>query len=126
MTPKFFAMLGAASAFLAIFLGAFGAHALKQSRLKEMLDIFEIGVRYQFYHAFAFFAIAWAISYFSQPIIPLSGLLLLVGTFIFSGSLYLLTFTGIRWWGAITPIGGLILLLGWAMLLFGIWKSSSP
>lgn len=123
MASKIFAVLGAVLAFLAIGIGAFGAHALKQKISKDMLEVFEVGVRYHMYHALALFAIAWAIAFFLHPLIALSGWMILLGTVIFSGSLYILSITSIKWWGMITPIGGIILLLGWLLLIIGIWKS---
>lgn len=122
-SPKFFMLCGAGLAFLAISLGAFGAHALKQKIDKEMLAVFEVGVRYHMFHALSLFVIAWALTYFVHPLISISGLLLLFGTLIFSGSLYILALTSIRYWGAITPIGGVILLLGWLLFAIGVWKS---
>src|ERR1044071_9390539 len=102
---------------LAVALGAFGAHALKARLSADMLQIFETGVRYHFYHALALGLVVVAIQYWPKTNLPtLAGWLFIAGIVIFSGSLYLLAITGIRWLGAITPIGGVAFIAGWACL----------
>ena len=86
----------------------------------EMLNIFEVGVRYQMYHALGLFAVAWAITRWPESNLNAAGWCFIVGIVIFSGSLYLLSFTGMRWLGAITPIGGLAFLIGWAILIWSL------
>lgn len=113
---RLFFALGALSAFLAVGAGAFGAHALKARLSPDMLVVFETGVRYQMYHALALLACAWAASRWPGPLVTSAGVLFLVGTVVFSGSLYILTLTGARGWGAVTPLGGLGLLAGWICL----------
>jgi uncharacterized membrane protein YgdD (TMEM256/DUF423 family) len=115
--------IGAVSAFISVAAGAFGAHALKNRLSTEMLAIFEVGVRYQMYHAFALMAVAWAQTRWPAPLVTTSGWLFVAGTILFSGSLYLLSLTGWRWLGAITPLGGLAFLAGWLCLAWTIWKS---
>ena len=115
MERVFFAC-GAVSALIAVAAGAFGAHALKTRITPEMLAVFETGVRYQMYHALALIACAWAVTKWPGTLASTAGWLFLAGTIVFSGSLYLLTFTGVRALGAITPLGGLALLAGWACL----------
>lgn len=88
-----------------------------------MFDIFEVGVRYQMYHALALLAAAWACSRWPGQLTTLSGWMFLAGTVIFSGSLYILSTTGIRWLGAITPIGGLAFLAGWGCLVIAVLRS---
>ncbi len=122
-TEKLFASLGALLALLAVTLGAFGAHALKSRLSPELLQTFETGVTYQMYHALGLFAVAWAYSRFSGPLIQASGWFMLAGTVVFSGSLYLLAMTSWRWLGAVTPIGGLGMILGWALLGWGAGAS---
>ena len=117
-------VLGAALGFLAVALGAFGAHALKSRLEPAMLEIFETGVRYQFYHVFAIFIALWAAE--RHPRARLAGWLFVVGIVIFSGSLYLLVATGQRWLGAITPIGGLALLAGWIALALALLRPPAP
>jgi len=117
-----FAMLGALSAFVAVAAGAFGAHGLKSRLAPDMLAVFETGARYQLYHALALLAVAWAQSRWpgGAGAAAWSGWLFVAGTLLFSGSLYALALTGVRWMGAITPIGGLALLLGWLLLAWAV------
>jgi uncharacterized membrane protein YgdD (TMEM256/DUF423 family) len=108
---------------LAIVLGAFGAHGLKEILTEEMLTIFETGVKYHFYHALAMLGL---IAYAKHDVIPTSMkyicLCWLFGILIFSGSLYILSVTSIRWLGAITPIGGVLMIIGWFWLAFSAKK----
>ena len=112
--------MGAVMGFVGVALGAFGAHALKSQLEPEMLSIFEVGVRYHMIHALALFCSAWALQQYGNRLTHFSGWSFVVGILIFSGSLYLLAFTGIKKWGAVTPIGGLFLLTGWLTLARGI------
>jgi len=100
-------------------LGAFAAHGLKSTLAPDLLAVFETGVRYQMYHAFALFAAAWGWTQWQARVIAVGGALFVAGILIFSGSLYLLAFTGWRWSGAITPLGGLMFLAGWICLIVG-------
>jgi uncharacterized membrane protein YgdD (TMEM256/DUF423 family) len=114
---RLFALLGAASAAIAVAAGAFGAHALRERLEPRMLEVFETGARYQMYHALALFAVAWVWSRLpaaSAGPATLSGWLFVAGTLLFSGSLYALT--GIRGLGAITPLGGVCFIAGWLAL----------
>jgi uncharacterized membrane protein YgdD (TMEM256/DUF423 family) len=115
-------MGAAAAGFLGVAFGAFGAHALRARLSAEMLAVFETGVRYQMYHSFATFAAAWAFARWQRRLFGVAGGLFLAGIVVFSGSLYLLASTGERWWGAITPIGGVALLAGWMCLAWGAWS----
>ena len=121
MDRVFFA-LGCVSGFLAVGLGAFGAHALKARLSPELLATFEVGVRYQMYHALALLAVGWAATRWPGTAANASGWLFVAGTVIFSGSLYALSLTGLRWLGAITPIGGAAFLAGWLCLAWAAWK----
>ena len=112
MRTNWFAV-GAFAAAIGVTLGAFGAHALKLRVTEDLLAVFETGVRYQMYHALALLAVAWAATRWPGPWINASGWLFTLGILIFCGSLYLMTFTGVRCLGAITPIGGLCFILGW-------------
>lgn len=115
-------IMGAILGFLSVALGAFGAHALKNKLESDMLAIFEVGARYQMFHALAIFAAVWISSLATGIFAPLAGWLFASGTLIFSGSLYCLALSNIRAIGAITPIGGLLLLLGWLSLAIACWK----
>jgi uncharacterized membrane protein YgdD (TMEM256/DUF423 family) len=121
MDRLFFA-LGCLSGFLAVALGAFGAHALKGRLDADMLATFEVGVRYQMVHALALLAVAWACTRWPGTLVNASGWLFVAGSVIFSGSLYALSLTGLRWLGAITPLGGLGLLAGWLCLAWAVAK----
>lgn len=101
---------------LGVALGAFGAHGLRGVVGTEHLGTFETAVRYQMYHALALLALAWAISRWPERQLAPAVALLGVGVAVFSGSLYLLVLTGARWLGAITPVGGIALITGWALV----------
>jgi uncharacterized membrane protein YgdD (TMEM256/DUF423 family) len=122
--PRAFLLLAALAGFIGVALGAFGAHALKRTLTPEMLAVFETGVRYQMYHAFALVAVAWAESRWHARAFRVAGWLLVAGILVFSGSLYALAFTGVKVIGAITPLGGLALLAGWAALTWGAWRAN--
>ena len=113
---RLFFGLGAASAAVAVAAGAFGAHALRARLTPASLAVFETGARYQMYHALALFAVAWALSRWPGQLPVWAGWLFVAGTVLFSGSLYILALTGTRWWGAVTPLGGVAFLAGWICL----------
>ena len=115
MSRRFLA-LGALSAGLAVALGAFAAHALKARLEPQLLVAFEVGVRYQMYHALALVAVGLLAERRSSRLLGASAALFLAGTVLFSGSLYALSLTGIRGLGAITPFGGVAFLAGWLCL----------
>lgn len=123
MTERLFFGLGSASGFVAVALGAFAAHALKNRLPPDLLAVFEVGVRYQMYHALALLAVAWASTQWPSPALTAGGWLFVAGTVIFSGSLYALALSGERWLGAITPIGGVALLAGWACLAWAALRA---
>lgn len=102
---------------LAVALGAFGAHGLRDALTAEMKAVFETGVRYQAYHALGLFVVAWLSSRFPARGVTAAGWCFLAGIALFSGSLYALSLTGIKRFGAITPLGGLLFLAGWLSLL---------
>lgn len=115
-----FALIGSVLAFLAVAAGAFGAHALRARLTPGDLAIFETAARYQMYHALALLAAAWAAGRWPGGAAHAAGWLFLAGTLVFSGSLYLLVLSGARWLGAVTPLGGVALLAGWAALAWAI------
>lgn len=121
----FFIIAGAINAAIAVAFGAFGAHALKEKLSAHYLAVWETAVQYQMFHALGLIAIGILMS--SSLIGPITqlnwaGYLLLAGTIIFSGSLYILSLTGIGILGAITPIGGVAFIGGWIMLIVAALK----
>lgn len=114
--------VGGLSAFLAVAAGAFGAHVLKESLSPEMLAVFEVAVRYQLYHALALLLLDLPRRRRRLPLLGAAGACFLTGTLLFSGSLYLLAITQQRWLGAVAPLGGLALLLGWLFVARAGWN----
>lgn len=125
ISPKFMLVSGSLLGFLSVALGAFGAHALK-SFLTETgrLATFETAVQYQMYHGLALLLTGILALRFPEISFSLVGLLFLLGILIFSGSLYLLCATGIKWLGAITPIGGTAFLAAWLLMAWKFWQSN--
>jgi uncharacterized membrane protein YgdD (TMEM256/DUF423 family) len=117
---RVFATLGALSAFLAVGAGAFGAHALRSRLDPDLLAVFETGVRYQMYHALALLAVAWVVTRWPGPWPVRAGWLFVAGTLLFSGSLYALALSGLRWLGAVTPLGGVAFRAGWLCLVLAV------
>lgn len=113
---RYFGTIAALSAFIAVAAGAFGAHALKARLEPDLLTVFETAARYQMYHALALFIAAWMA--LQEPCIwaVRAGWCFIVGTVLFSGSLYALALSGVRALGAITPLGGVAFLAGWICL----------
>jgi uncharacterized membrane protein YgdD (TMEM256/DUF423 family) len=114
---------GSLLAGLAVLLGAFGAHGLKEKVSPEDILIFETGVKYHMYHALGLVLIGFLGFHFTKDVIHLPSILFLVGIVIFSGSLYLLVLSGARWLGAITPMGGLAFIIGWLLLAYNLYRS---
>ncbi len=120
---KLFITLASLSGMLAVAFGAFGAHALRDRLDDYALGVFETAVQYHFYHSLALLAVG--VIALQQPqaaLLRSSGWLFLLGIVVFSGSLYLLSMTGMRWLGAVTPLGGLSFIAGWACLAAAGWK----
>lgn len=112
-----FLLLAGINGFLSVALGAFAAHGLQDRLEPSLLATFETGVQYHMYHSLALLGVGLlALQIPSDRIIQLTGWLFLIGIVLFSGSLYVLALTGIRWLGAITPFGGVAFLAGWASL----------
>jgi len=114
-------VLGAAG----VALGAFGAHGLRGRVGPDLVAVFETAVRYHLTHALAIVAVAWASDRWPNPWSAAAGWLFVAGIAVFCGSLYLLVFTGARWLGAVTPIGGLALIAGWCALALAALRSDS-
>jgi len=113
---KTFMLIGSVAALIGVGFGAFGAHGLRGRLSPDMLAVFETGVRYQMYHAFALLITALALARFDGWLLRTAGWLFTAGILLFSGSLYALALTNTGILGAITPIGGLAFLIGWASL----------
>lgn len=117
---RLFLMLGALSGAISVAAGAFGAHALRDKVEPRMLEVFETAARYQMYHALALIAVGLLIPRWPGSLTTSAGWLFIAGTVFFSGSLYTMTFTGIRALGAVTPIGGVCFIAGWVCLALAV------
>jgi len=121
---KLFLILGSLNAMLAVILGAFGAHGLRGRLSEAMLNVYQTGVQYHFYHALGLIMvgmIAWHLP--GSTWLKWSGGMMFAGIVIFSGSLYLLSLTQLRWLGMITPLGGLAFILSWLLLAAAVFNS---
>jgi uncharacterized membrane protein YgdD (TMEM256/DUF423 family) len=114
--------LGALSGALSVAAGAFGAHALKARLAPDLLAVFETAARYQMFHALALLAAAWAAGRYANRRARGAGLCFALGTLVFCGSLYLLALAGMRWLGAVTPLGGVLFIAGWLLLASAPWR----
>ena len=121
MERTFFS-LGAIFAGLAVAAGAFGAHTLRTRVEPRLLEAFETAARYQMYHALALIAVAWASSRWPSSLINTSGWLFVAGIVLFSGSLYAMTFTGVRTLAIVTPFGGVCWIAAWLLLAIAVRK----
>jgi uncharacterized membrane protein YgdD (TMEM256/DUF423 family) len=120
---KLFLLLGSVNAFLAVMLGAFGAHALRSRIEGRLFDVFQTGSEYHFYHALGLILVGLlARSYPESRLVFASGAVMMLGIVLFSGSLYAMAITGVRWLGAITPIGGLGFLAAWLLLAAAVLR----
>lgn len=107
---------------LAVAIGAFGAHGLKSHLSDEMMQTYKTGVEYHFYHALGLLLVGVLSLSMPSGLLNWSAVLLAAGIILFSGSLYVLAVTGIKWLGAITPFGGLSFIVGWVLLFVAVWK----
>ena len=119
---KTWIIVGSLLAVLAVILGAFGAHWLKARFSPEDLAIFETGVRYHIIHALSIILIGILGFHVSTEILKTPFIFFTIGIFLFSGSLYVLVLSGARWFGVITPIGGVGFIAGWLLLAYNLWK----
>jgi len=124
MVRRFF-VIGSMLALLGVALGAFGAHALKDRVTAARLDVFETGVHYQLIHALALLATAWAVERWPGRATRLAAWSFTAGIVLFSGSLYMLVLLDQPKLGAVTPLGGLAFLVGWAALAVGAWPGKT-
>ena len=121
---RMYLLIGALLALLGVMLGAFGAHGLKNILDASALATFEVGVRYQMYHALAILLVGGLAAQASLVWRKRAALLFIIGSVLFSGSIYLLVLTGQKWLGPVTPLGGLCLMLGWVALVIGVMKGA--
>ena len=119
-TTKKFIQYGAIMMALSVALGAFGAHALKPVLDEHMAQVYNTAVEYQFYHSLGLFIVAFVAHFITSKKVQLSGNIMFISIFIFSGSLYIMTITGIKWLGAITPIGGTGFIIAWVLLFLSL------
>lgn len=115
-------LAGSALLALAVVNGAFGAHALKPKLDEGMMHIYKTGVEYHFYHALGLLFIGILSDQFPSWLINWAGICLILGIILFSGSLYLMALTGIKWLGVVTPFGGVSFIAGWILLFLAVWK----
>jgi uncharacterized membrane protein YgdD (TMEM256/DUF423 family) len=109
---------------LAVAIGAFGAHGLKSHLSEAMLQTYKTGVEYHFYHALGLLLVGVLAFLMPSSYLKLSAIFLSLGIILFSGSLYVLAVSGIKWLGAITPLGGLSFIAGWVLLFVSVWKKT--
>jgi len=124
-SARLLAVLGAASGFAAVALGAFGAHVLKARLAPEQFATFQTASDYLGLHALALLVTGLAGLLLDSRALRAAGILFVAGILLFSGSLYLLAVTGTRWLGAVTPFGGGALLAGWLLLAAGLWRGAA-
>jgi uncharacterized membrane protein YgdD (TMEM256/DUF423 family) len=126
MNQKSTLLTGSLLCGLGVVIGAFGAHALNPVlAANHRIETYEVAVRYQFYHALALLAIGVLMDKFLSRLLGTAALLMVLGVAIFSGSLYVLSITGITWLGAITPFGGALMIFGWVLLFAGIFRRAA-
>ena len=124
-TAKVFLILGGFNAALVVLFGAFGAHALKARLSAEMLAVYQMGVHYHLFHALGLIAVGLVATQISDSAyLKWSGWLMLAGIILFSGSLYVLSVSGLRWLGMITPFGGVAFIAAWIVFVIAVAKSA--
>lgn len=116
MKAQFYLAIAAISGALAVSIGAFAAHGLKDSLSATLLGVMQTGVQYQFYHTFALLLVGLLLRQQVSKLLSISAVAFLAGLILFCGSLYLLAFSGVHWLGIVTPIGGLAFIIGWLSL----------
>ncbi len=120
---KTFLVIAAISGLMAVVIGAFGAHGLKNRVAEDLMAVYQTGVQYHFYHTFALLFTGVLLQQYPQAVLlNWSGWLFVVGVLVFSGSLYVLALTGVKWLGAITPIGGVAFIAGWLILALAVYR----
>jgi len=123
---KLFLILGSINAFIAVSMGAFGAHFLKTKISENMLTVFQTAVQYHFYHSLGLIIIGvLTISIKPEKYLGIAGWMMFFGIILFSGSLYILSTTATRWVGIITPFGGIAFIASWVFIAIAVWKGSA-
>lgn len=117
-----FVQFGILFAALAVAFGAFGAHSLKSKIEAERLEVFEVGVRYQMYHALGLILLGSLMSQYNNALLSSAGACFIMGILLFSGSLFALALSGIKIFGALTPFGGVLFIIGWFMFGLGLFR----
>lgn len=120
---RHFLLVGVIFAAIAVAAGAFGAHFLKGVLDASMLAVFETAARYQMYHALGLCIVSWTIDRYPEARLTAVGWLFTIGILLFSGSLYAVSLSGVRWLGALTPVGGAAFITGWGLFAWALWKS---
>lgn len=124
--PRWFLLLGAANAALAVLLGAFGAHSLKARLTADMMTVYQTGLQYHLFHALGLLAVGIVAKQMGNSVwLRSAGWLMLVGILVFSGSLYLLSITGWKWLGAVTPLGGVSFIIAWVLFVVAVVKPAT-
>lgn len=122
---RLFLILGSINAATAVTMGAFGAHSLKPKMPEDMISAFQTAVQYHFYHSLGLIIIGLLTIYFKpEKHFHIAGWIMFTGIILFSGSLYILSTTGTRWLGIITPIGGIAFIISWVVIAITVWKWS--
>ncbi|AEE23006.1 DUF423 domain-containing protein [Paraglaciecola agarilytica] len=119
---KIYLVIGTVSAMLAVILGAFAAHGLKNQLSEQLLAVFQTGVQYQMYHSLGLILLVLTAQFMPSAQLVWSAGFMSAGIVLFSGSLYLLAITGIKWFGPVTPIGGLCFIIAWGLFIFAAFK----
>ena len=124
IAAKIFLVLGSLGMLLAVAMGAFGAHGLKKTLAPDLMAIYETAVHYHVYHALGLLAVGLLVPHLPEAALPRwAGFLMVAGLVLFSGSLYALSLSGVRWLGAITPIGGAAFLVAWLLLAIAVARA---
>lgn len=124
MTDRQLIILAALNMIAAVGAGAFGAHGLKQMISTDLLAVWQTGVLYHLVHSLGLFIVALLAARYGSSLFSTAGIIMFVGIVLFSGSLYILALTGVRWMGAITPIGGVAFLVAWSLVAWAAWRAA--
>ena len=123
MNDRQLVVLAALNMIAAVGAGAFGAHGLRGTLSQDLMAVWQTGVLYHLVHALGLFVVALLLARQGSPLLSAAGLIMCVGIVLFCGSLYVLALTGVRWLGAVTPLGGVAFLAAWAMVAWAAWRA---